>query len=456
MAFGQIAQAQIEFQEHNIDNTNCIYRVFPSDVNGDGRIDFFAICNGDNTRNILWYENLDGLGNFVPRDPMPTDGEAATRLYPIDIDGDGDMDLVSASIGADKKIFWFENANGQGLFINRQIIGLSSLTPWAISAADIDGDGDVDVVASFPGSRISWYENTDGQGAFAPEQVVSNSNALVYDMAITDLDADGDQDLLVASEDENEIAWYPNDGTGSFGDKEIISSEVSSPNRVYATDIDNDGDPDVLSSSLYDGKIAWYENTNGMGVFSDQNLIIIGESGVQDLATSDLDGDGDLDVCSTSRFGTETKVAWYENLDGAGNFGDQQILSTDLEVPSSIHSADFDGDLDMDLILCSGFSNTNSATSYWYENLSPVKTTEQRLFDFTISPTLVEDFLKIASAREIVSIEIHNTLGQLVLTKRYPTMLNISELDEGLYFCVVKDKDGRFGTKTIVKKTRRK
>jgi hypothetical protein len=48
---------------------------------------------------------------------------------------------------------------------------------------------------------------------------------------------------------------------------------------VYAADIDGDGDMDVLSASANDDKIAWYENTDGAGTFGAQNVISTAANG---------------------------------------------------------------------------------------------------------------------------------------------------------------------------------
>jgi len=40
----------------------------------------------------------------------------------------------------------------------------------------------------------------------------------------------------------------------------VITTEADGANCVYAADLDGDGDLDVLSSSSGDDKIAWYEN----------------------------------------------------------------------------------------------------------------------------------------------------------------------------------------------------
>ena len=52
-------------------------------------------------------------------------------------------------------------------------------------------------------------------------------------------------------------------------------NEANGARSVYAADLDGDGDADVLSASRFDDKIAWYENTDGKGAFGNQQVIAI-------------------------------------------------------------------------------------------------------------------------------------------------------------------------------------
>ncbi|MBI4880668.1 MAG: VCBS repeat-containing protein, partial [Planctomycetes bacterium] len=102
---------------------------------------------------------------------------------------------------------------------------------------------------------------------------------------------------------------------GEFGPQQVISTAADLPWSVFATDLDGDGDADVLSASLFDDKVAWYENTNGLGTFGPQQVISTVADAATSVFASDLDGDGDADVLSASTF----KIAWYENLNGSGS-----------------------------------------------------------------------------------------------------------------------------------------
>ena len=112
---------------------------------------------------------------------------------------------------------------------------------------------------------------------------------------------------------------------GTFGPQQVITTEVDNAASVYAADLDGDGDLDVLSASTDDNKIAWYENTDGFGSFGPQDVITRAAGQAWSVYAGDVDGDGDLDVLSAS-YG-DGKVAWYENTDGLGSFLAQQVIT---------------------------------------------------------------------------------------------------------------------------------
>ncbi|MBK9461511.1 MAG: VCBS repeat-containing protein [Sphingobacteriales bacterium] len=63
-----------------------------------------------------------------------------------------------------------------------------------------------------------------------------------------------------------------------------------------------------------------------------------------------MDNDGDMDMLSASYY--DDKIAWYEN-EGSGNFGTQQIITTDADWCTSVYAADLDNDGDIDVLSAS-------------------------------------------------------------------------------------------------------
>ncbi len=340
--------------------TNFTFSTFAADLDEDGDMDVLSASTNDDK--IAWYENTDGLGNFGAQQVITTSTDGPFSVFASDLDGDGDQDVLSASIG-DDKIAWYENSDGLGNFGAQQVISTMADGAYAVFAADLDLDGDLDVIsASQSDNKVAWYENTDGLGTFGSQQVISTLAIIPSSVFAADLDADGDIDVLSSSIGDDKIAWYENtDGLGNFGSQQVITTLADVAYAVFATDLDGDGDMDVLSASEEDDKIAWYRNTDGLGTFGAQQVIVLAD-GARSVFAADMDGDGDADVLSASTF--DDKIAWYENADGLGSFGAQQVISSTANGAGDVYVADLDGDGDLDVLSADAVGNQIA----WYEN----------------------------------------------------------------------------------------
>jgi len=335
------------------------YSVYACDLDGDGDNDVLSASLSDDK--IAWYKNLGG-GSFSAQQVISTQADGAHWVYACDLDGDGDNDVISASV-YDDKIAWYENRLNEPTadFGSQQVISIQADEAASVYACDLDGDGDNDVLsASIEDDKIAWYENL-GDGTFGPQQVIGTDVDYAASVYACDLDGDGDNDVLSTSRYNDRIAWYENLGDGTFGSKQSISTDADGAMSVYACDLDGDGDNDVLSASYFDSKIAWYENS-GLGTFGTQYVISTQVVGTYSVYACDLDGDGDNDVLSASNI--DNKIAWYEN-DGGGTFGSQHVISTQAEGAFSVYACDLDGDGDNDVLSASILDDKIA----WYENL---------------------------------------------------------------------------------------
>ena len=333
--------------------------VLAADLDGDGDDDVLSASTSDNT--IAWYENTDGAGAFGTQRVISTDVPGAQSVSAADLDGDGDLDVLAAAGGLQNSIAWFENVDGMGNFGSPRVV-ISDVVPTSAFAADLDGDGDLDVLSAtwLFDNNITWYQNTDGLGTFGPPRVITTSAVGAKSVFAVDLDGDGDLDVLSASSDDGKIAWYENiDGSGTFGPQTVID-RPGAARDVYAADLDGDGDVDVLSAS-YDGRaIAWYENV-GQPFFT-KYTITRSAYRAESVHAADVDGDGDVDVVSASS--GDNKIAWYENTDGLGSFAAQQVITSNADGPQSVFAADLDGDGDADVVSASGRDDTIA----WYQS----------------------------------------------------------------------------------------
>ncbi|MBI2280953.1 MAG: T9SS type A sorting domain-containing protein [Bacteroidetes bacterium] len=310
-----------------------------TDLDGDGDLDVLSASEGDNR--IAWYENL-GNGNFGSSLIIANNVYIASAVYASDIDGDGDSDVLSASVG-NGEIAWYENLGDSIFSAQNPVSTASAFGPLSTHAADLDNDGDIDVLsASRNDYHINWFENL-GYNHYSPKKVI-DSFSLFSSVYAADLDNDGFLDALSTSFSEKKVVWYKNLGNGTFGSEQILSNNADGARDVYAIDLNNDGDIDVLSASSSDDKIAWYENL-GNGSFSSEKILTTFADGACTVYAADLDQDGDNDILSAST--NDEKVSWYENY-GGGNFGPP--LSSFLTGVLTIYAADINNDVHLDLI----------------------------------------------------------------------------------------------------------
>jgi len=385
-----------------------------ADLDNDGDDDVVVVSGSDNI--VGWYENLDG-SEFSDLNVISTDVKNPWDIYLADIDGDGNTDVLSISSESsfrenDDRVAWYRN-QGNGLFETQQIISTEIKGVSSVIAADIDEDGDLDVLsASGDDNKLALYENTDGVGTFSAQQVISTDTFGATSLVAADADADGDLDLFTASFQYDEIALYENtNGMGDFSAQQIISSNADGVESIFTADIDGDGDVDVLSASFRDDKIAWYENIDAAGTFDAQQIISTTAGGASSVFAADLDADGDLDVLSASY--SDDKIAWYENTNGAGTFGLQQIISTNSDGASSVLGSDFDGDGAIDVILASDrdrkislYMNGGAGTfgsEIVVNSVSNLSTSS--LYNYDIDADGDEDLITVASDSLIVSYE---------------------------------------------------
>ncbi|QTY28006.1 FG-GAP-like repeat-containing protein [Flavobacterium sp. CS20] len=359
-----IGPEQIVSENENTD----LRDIYAADIDGDGDMDVLSANITD--EKLAWYAN-DGTGNFGAQQPIASNIGTGRIILVADIDNDGDIDVIS---GGDfpNEISWFEN-DGAGNFISQQIISSALNLPEDIRTADVDGDGDLDVlVAFFDDDTVAWYEN-DGAGNFGSQQIISSNADGAMSLAVGDIDTDGDLDVVSISSEDDKIAWYANDGTGNFGAEQFITVSQSTDEEVYIADINGNSLMDIVATGA--NQITWLEN-DGNGNFNPEVVISNAVSSAQSIFPADYDNDGDIDILSSSgTFTAQSKISWFEN-DGNGNFGAGQFITESINNPQSVFLADFDGDGDLDVL---SFS-TSEDKIIWYENLVVTKLPAQTCF----------------------------------------------------------------------------
>jgi hypothetical protein len=93
---------------------------------------------------------------------LATDADFATSVYAADLDADTDLDVLSSSFD-DDTIAWYENDGGTPPGFTPHVISTGAWGARSVHAADLEGDGDVDVFsASQRNGNVVWYANQEG------------------------------------------------------------------------------------------------------------------------------------------------------------------------------------------------------------------------------------------------------------------------------------------------------
>jgi hypothetical protein len=347
-----IAVANINFTEHSIDSSfNGACGVFAIDLDDDGDVDVLGA--GWDANDVSWWEN-NGSQSFTKHQINGTGFSGPSAVYALDLDTDGDKDVLASGWVTDD-ITWWEN-NGSESFTETDIDGFFQ-GAYDIYAINVDGDADIDVLgAARDGDQIAWWEN-DGSENFTKHTIKSNYNSAESVYAI-DLDDDGDVDILGAAALDDDVTWWENDGSENFTEHTIDGS-YDGATDVYALDLDDDGDVDVLAAADIAKQIAWWEN-NGSESFT-KHVIDSTFDGSHDVFAIDLDADGDEDVLGAASLSDE--IAWWEN-NGSESFTKHTIKSN-WDFARFVYAIDLDGDGDMDVI---GAASGTADDIIWWEN----------------------------------------------------------------------------------------
>ena len=307
---------------------------------------------------VQFLENSNGGLDFEESRVIDRQNEQLYRsVVATDFDLDGDTDLLMATKNGWNSITLHESVEGS-LFAGTPAVLASPVEAVGAFFAfdvDLDQDGDDDVLtwSNDIGGRISWHENLGARelseerlivsSGFLPELIKPGVVGAVGNVpAVADIDGDGDLDII------NELAWHENDG-----DQEFTRHEISDRDRAWALrelgsfveDFDDDGDPDLIVPQST-GQIEWQENLDGIGSFGPPVQVgWIQEEQIREILFLDIDRDGDTDLLLATKDGS---LILYESNN---EFTRKPLLHRDGHDINAVHAADMDSDGDVDLVI---------------------------------------------------------------------------------------------------------
>ncbi|MFT7518091.1 MAG: hypothetical protein ACI9MC_000218 [Kiritimatiellia bacterium] len=313
----------------------------------------------------------------VARSVLPGQVPGATYApLALDVDADGDLDLVEAGalgvqlrsfddgrFGAPVQVAEAEGivgllAIGGRVLVLRDGVDLlldgdlelvgevgGAVRSVHAAAADLDGDGNQDVVLLHagdgaevgPGVQLMLWD----AGALAPAAsgLPASASGLAA-VALGDVDGDGGIDVLLAGNTEAD-RLYLGDGEGGFrlaapGALPAVSSPRAS--HVLLEDLDGDGDLDAYFATRGQDRLLRWQD----GSFVDDTAFAVPTEALTPVsaASSDLDLDGHVDLVVANIDGpvaiyrSDGRGRWYDysgRFPGAARAGSTGLVVADLD-----------------------------------------------------------------------------------------------------------------------------
>jgi hypothetical protein len=274
-------------------------------------------------------------------------GAKPYALFTVDLDGDGDLDLVAAD-EINSQLVVLTN-DGLGGFQNAAQFTTGEF-PTGGAIGDFNHDGIPDVVtADYHGNSVSVLANLGG--ALAPHASYATvAGAETSNLAIGDLNSDGNLDVVATNPQRASVSVFlgnPDGTLGAAAELPVGISGAAEPFSAAIADFNGDSKPDVAIADSRSATII-VRLGNGDGTFGPE--VAYPDRGTPPLIliTDDVNGDGLADLVCANRGSDNVSVLIGR---GDGTFRKALLARTGKgTAPYSVAAADFNQDGVLDLV----------------------------------------------------------------------------------------------------------
>ncbi len=265
--------------------------VVAADVNGDGNLDLVTANTNSNNISILIGNGTGGFGlakNIAA-------GMGPVSVAANDFNSDGKTDLVV--VNRDSSNIFVLLGDGSGGFGAPTSLSVGA-SPRSVSIADFNSDGKADLaVANFFSNSVSILLG-NGSGGFALATNVPTSGAGATFIAIGDLNNDTKSDLVVTNYNSDSVSVLLGDGAAGFAAAKAFASG-SSPVAVVIGDFNSDGKPDLATANDNTNLNVTILTGSGNGQFGQPTGFPL-KVRISHLAIGDLNNDGKADLVAAN------------------------------------------------------------------------------------------------------------------------------------------------------------
>jgi len=286
--------------------------------------------------------------------PIDLSFQGIHAIKVIDLDGDGDLDIVggseitptTGSIG----IHWLRNDSGNPITWTRFAIDASFEHVMSVDVDFIDNDNFPDIVASsWSLHQIAWWKNSGDPTQGWIKHIIKSNYTNSHDAKCADIDKDGDVDIIAANKTPGSIIIFYNDGNTIINwQTDSLTNSFAGALRVFVIDLDKDNDLDILGTASDADEIAWWDNMGGIPLTWSKSVIASNFQGSSDLYVIDMNKDEIYDIISNAW--KSNQVAYWICNDLQSNSWSKFTVSTTLEIAAGVSGGDMDGDGDIDIV----------------------------------------------------------------------------------------------------------
>ncbi len=324
------------------------------DVNGDGIPDIVFATSGASPPQKLITCIGKGDGTFQTPVFMTLPEGNPFSLALGDFNGDGKLDAVIGDASANE--VYLHLGNGDGTFSAGTANAVSQL-PQQVLVADMNRDGKLDIVASESNQIVSVLLG-NGDGTFAPELPFNSPGSNDFHIAVGDLNGDGVPDVVVSG---NQINVFLGNGDGTLQAPISTSAYGGNPGPVITGDFNGDGITDIATGGGWTGVMVLFGNNDGTFRTPGPVYGNLGNPYPSTIAAGDYNNDGKLDIATAPYYQGLGEAFSILVNNGDGTFGVGGDLAAGSN-PTSVVTADFNGDGIPDFAIASATTNANGYT----------------------------------------------------------------------------------------------